>query len=258
MFFYFCKKQICISSIRGIWRPDLQVPPEIEGAKLAGSPSDFSTPPPTSCWSINSNISLWPHGGKTPCVLVLCGVHVAISGCVYAAPRLEKQAKLELYATGAQLLCKNNGSYGDFCFYSFPFHSRVLAFTHPHRSRAAIWWNRPRHKWHLSTSYLWPINICGEGFGCVNEVISARGWKIDVCVWCCCRFVWNGLSGGGLAAVPTHDATDRKSVFLWTRAFHWSLADPSFCLLLLRRLSLFWKIFGSLWNTGHRYYVFWH
>lgn len=129
--------------------------------------------------------------------------------------------------------------------------------VYPHRSRAAIWWNRPRHKWHLSTSYLWPINIRGEGFGCVNEVISARGWKIDVCVWCCCRFVWNELSGGGLAAVPTHDATDRKSVFLWTRAFHGSLADPSFCLLLLRRFSLFWKIFGSLWNTDRRYYVFW-
>lgn len=54
---------------------------------------------------------------------------MAISGCVYAAPRLEKQAKLELYATGALLLCKNNGSYGDFCFYSFPFHSRTSAFT---------------------------------------------------------------------------------------------------------------------------------
>lgn len=96
--------------------------------------------------------------------------------------------------------------------------------------------------------FLFIANKCmWGGFGCVNEVISTRGWKIDVCVWCCCRFVWNELSGGRLAAVPTHDATDRKSVCLWTRAFHGSLADPSFCLLFLWCLSLFWKLFfGSV------------
>lgn len=86
-FFYFCRKEICILSIRGIHRePDLKALSKIHGAKLGDSQSDFSTPPPTSCWSINSNISLWPRGGKTPCILVLCRVHVAISGCVYAAP----------------------------------------------------------------------------------------------------------------------------------------------------------------------------
>lgn len=92
--------------------------------------------------------------------------------------------------------------------------------------------------------FLFIANKCmWGGFGCVNEVICTRGWKIDVCVWCCCRFVWNELSGGRLAAVPTHDATDRKSVCLWTRAFHGSLAEPSFCLLFLWCLSLFWKLF---------------
>lgn len=74
----------------------------------------------------------------------------------------------------------------------------------------------------MANKYMW------GGFGCVNEVFSARGWKIDVCVWCCCRFVWNELSGGRLAVVPTDDATDRKSVFLWTRAFMESWQIPLF------------------------------
>lgn len=62
---------------------------------------------------------------------------MAISGCVYAALPSEKQAKLELYDAAA-LLCKNNGRYGDFCFYSSPFHSRASAFTPIDRARAAI------------------------------------------------------------------------------------------------------------------------
>lgn len=84
----FCVEGKFTSQVSGIIRRGLALnaPPKIQGANLAGSPSDFSAPPPTSCWSINSNISLRPRGGKTPCVLVLCGVHVAISGCVYAAP----------------------------------------------------------------------------------------------------------------------------------------------------------------------------
>lgn len=84
----FCIEGKFTSQVSRIIRrgPTLKAPPKIQGANLAGSPSDFSTPPPTSCWSINSNISLRLRGGKTPCVLVLCGVHVAISGCVYAAP----------------------------------------------------------------------------------------------------------------------------------------------------------------------------
>lgn len=101
--------------------------------------------------------------------------------------RLEKQAKLELCDAAALLLCKNNGGYGDFCFCDSPFHSPATPFTLVGRADAAIWWNRPQHKWHLSTAYILLNKYTWGGFGCVNEVISVWGWKINVCVWCCCR-----------------------------------------------------------------------
>lgn len=79
-------KRIYILTNRGIHiKLNLAVPYKIQGANKGGRLSDFSAQPPTSCRNINSNVSLWLRWGKTPCVLVLCGGHVAIGGCVLAA-----------------------------------------------------------------------------------------------------------------------------------------------------------------------------
>lgn len=63
------------------------------------------------------------------------------------------------------------------------------------------------------------INDCGEVLVCKWGNIGV-GMK-DQCLRVMLLQVRNELSG------PTHDATDRKSACLWTRAFHGSWADLS-------------------------------
>lgn len=89
-------------------------PDKIQGANKGDRLSDFAAQPPTSCWNINSSVSLWLREGKTPCVLVLCRGHVVIGGCAHAASRTEKQAKLDLYDAATWILCV--GTLGELSF----------------------------------------------------------------------------------------------------------------------------------------------
>lgn len=81
----------------------------------------------------------------------------------------------------------------------FFFYFKGTVFTVIDCADTGIWWNWPWHKLHLSTSYLWPINISGEIFlcvcVCVNEVMLV-GEKKDQClVLFCCTYPAAGLSG---------------------------------------------------------------
>lgn len=171
------------------------MPDKIQGANKGDRLSDFAAQPPTSCRNINSSVSLWLRIGKTPCVLVLCRGHVVIGGCVHAASRTEKQAKLDLYDAATWILCISPWYF-----------RRVIFFTHLLFCDCAD----------TPSGWKWPWNKCAHFFSKYPFFRSLLVERMALFSAQARLQVFLGWAPWQMTrwCAPPHDATHRKSALL--------------------------------------------